>query len=482
MSRIGKQPVTIPQGVEVAIDGSVVRVKGPKGELVQGFEDQYVTITQADGTLTAQLKEPTTPFLYNGEYGVITTLGGTLSMRARHYHPVLRRFMAQDPSGVAGGLNVFLNGRAFRQTIGLLAILCVHWRLGDLHGQNRLFELYIPQNAQGEVIQLSVTRVDGKLKVTEVARRSVGFKASGIVYHSKWDALYVTSAGRELTEFALLQRNSGRELSLEQRQRLPLSSGYTSLDRSGKYFLTVSYANGDIGVFAAGQNGVNPAPVCSISVPNKEAHCILPSLDNRFVYIPCVKLNNAIFQFEFDSASGSLSRMKPFEYRPPALFGPRHLAYHPTKPLAYFSNEQQLGVSVYSIAENGQLQDVQHAVTLPRREPYKSGKRGLHASDIVLSPDGKRLFVAVRDFVADEDSVFVFATDPDGRLRLLQRSRVGNIPWKLGVDASGKYLFVCEAGSKQLSIYAVSKTGKLETKASYRLQSAARDFALVEVE
>jgi large subunit ribosomal protein L6 len=33
MSRIGKQPITIPNGVEVTIDGSHVTVKGPRGTL-----------------------------------------------------------------------------------------------------------------------------------------------------------------------------------------------------------------------------------------------------------------------------------------------------------------------------------------------------------------------------------------------------------------------------------------------------------------
>jgi len=33
MSRIGKQPIAVPSGVEVTIDGTNVRVKGPKGEL-----------------------------------------------------------------------------------------------------------------------------------------------------------------------------------------------------------------------------------------------------------------------------------------------------------------------------------------------------------------------------------------------------------------------------------------------------------------
>ncbi len=37
MSRIGRMPVVIPAGVEVQIEGSQVRVKGPKGELQRTF-------------------------------------------------------------------------------------------------------------------------------------------------------------------------------------------------------------------------------------------------------------------------------------------------------------------------------------------------------------------------------------------------------------------------------------------------------------
>jgi large subunit ribosomal protein L6 len=33
MSRIGRKPITVPNGVDIAIDGSTVTVKGPKGQL-----------------------------------------------------------------------------------------------------------------------------------------------------------------------------------------------------------------------------------------------------------------------------------------------------------------------------------------------------------------------------------------------------------------------------------------------------------------
>lgn len=39
MSRIGKLPIAIPQGVKVSVQGRTVTVEGPKGKLTQGFND-----------------------------------------------------------------------------------------------------------------------------------------------------------------------------------------------------------------------------------------------------------------------------------------------------------------------------------------------------------------------------------------------------------------------------------------------------------
>ncbi len=50
MSRIGKEPIPVPSGVEVKIEGSSVTVKGPKGELQQTF-DKDMTIALADDAI-----------------------------------------------------------------------------------------------------------------------------------------------------------------------------------------------------------------------------------------------------------------------------------------------------------------------------------------------------------------------------------------------------------------------------------------------
>jgi large subunit ribosomal protein L6 len=53
MSRIGKLPIPVPSGVEVALDGRTIRVTGPKGELTHTVVEP-ITVEQEDGTLLVQ--------------------------------------------------------------------------------------------------------------------------------------------------------------------------------------------------------------------------------------------------------------------------------------------------------------------------------------------------------------------------------------------------------------------------------------------
>jgi large subunit ribosomal protein L6 len=82
MSRIGKQPIPVPQGVNVAIAGEVVTVKGPKGQLqvntlpgvTAAVEDGNLNITRADD-------EPQT----------------------RSFHGLVRALLANAATGVSEG-------------------------------------------------------------------------------------------------------------------------------------------------------------------------------------------------------------------------------------------------------------------------------------------------------------------------------------------------------------------------------------------
>ncbi|KAF9660089.1 50S ribosomal protein L6 [Tenacibaculum sp. ZH5_bin.1] len=53
MSRIGKNPIALPQGVEVKVDGNVVTVKGKLGELTQEIKSD-ITVKVEDGAITLE--------------------------------------------------------------------------------------------------------------------------------------------------------------------------------------------------------------------------------------------------------------------------------------------------------------------------------------------------------------------------------------------------------------------------------------------
>ena len=51
MSRIGKQPVPVPSGVDVSIDGQKLSVKGPKGALELAIAEPIVLSRDEDGAI-----------------------------------------------------------------------------------------------------------------------------------------------------------------------------------------------------------------------------------------------------------------------------------------------------------------------------------------------------------------------------------------------------------------------------------------------
>jgi large subunit ribosomal protein L6 len=53
MSRIGKQPIKIPAGVEVTIEGNLVQIKGPKGSLSRELAEQVKAVYR-DGELIVE--------------------------------------------------------------------------------------------------------------------------------------------------------------------------------------------------------------------------------------------------------------------------------------------------------------------------------------------------------------------------------------------------------------------------------------------
>jgi len=56
MSRIGRRPIPIPEGVKVTVEPERVIVEGPQGRLEQPYDPQYVSVAVEDGLIRVSRK------------------------------------------------------------------------------------------------------------------------------------------------------------------------------------------------------------------------------------------------------------------------------------------------------------------------------------------------------------------------------------------------------------------------------------------
>jgi len=71
MSRIGRAPIQVPAGVEVKINGNVIEVKGPKGQLSREFHPQ-MKVELADGSIV--VTRPSDEKQHRSLHGLTRTL------------------------------------------------------------------------------------------------------------------------------------------------------------------------------------------------------------------------------------------------------------------------------------------------------------------------------------------------------------------------------------------------------------------------
>jgi len=96
MSRIGKMPIAIPDGVTVSLDGSNVAIKGPKGELSRtlhsemsvAVDDGQIVVTRpSDEKRHRALHGLTRSLLNNMVGGVHAGFSKTLEIHGVGYRP-----------------------------------------------------------------------------------------------------------------------------------------------------------------------------------------------------------------------------------------------------------------------------------------------------------------------------------------------------------------------------------------------------------
>ena len=321
--------------------------------------------------------------------------------------------------------------------------------------------IYAVSIGEEKAVVVKFHEKDGKAILDVVQSEPLGAPAGSITHHPDHNLLYIGAKNGRGFVYAV-----NDDEKIEKVREMPFKSGYCflSLDRSGRYLLGSSYESGNLDVYRLDAEGLPEKLVDSRNEKKTMAHSVGVSSDNRSVYVPYVKKENALYQYRFDPETGKLSSGAPANIEIPDAVGPRHLAFHPTKPYVYFSNEQQLGVSAFKIGPKGGLQRLQICAAL-ETPPAE----GMAASDIAITPDGRFLYVPVRGFGKPLNAVFGYAIGEGGRLKSLGMTATDSIPWALGMSPHGDHLFVTSSRQGSLAAYAIDNKGGLKKEASVKI-------------
>jgi len=108
MSRIGKAPISIPEKVEVIINGTTVTVKGPKGELTQEIEEGFVCKVENN---EFSIERPSELKDHKAKHGLYRSLINNMIFGVSEGYTTVQEF-------VGVGYRVAVNGQNLEMALG----------------------------------------------------------------------------------------------------------------------------------------------------------------------------------------------------------------------------------------------------------------------------------------------------------------------------------------------------------------------------
>ena len=329
-----------------------------------------------------------------------------------------------------------------------------------------------------------IVRMDGRSgKLQRIGSVNAGANPSFVTIHPNGRVLYAVSevekysgkASGGVSSFAITSDTG----ALTKRNEQPSEGGlpcYLSVDRSGRLVLVANYGGGNVALLPIQANGALAKATNVVqhkgTGPNAErqeaphAHCIVPDPSNRFVLAADLGVDR-VFVYRLDVEGKTLRHVDGGDAVMRAGAGPRHFAFHPTRPLVFVVNElDSTVVTLRFDAERGKLSPLSTISTIP------AGWTGAnYPADIHVASSGRTLYVSNRG----HNSIAVFSiASATGALSLEQVvSTEGDWPRNFSLDPTGRWLLVANQRSNSIVVFERDqKSGRLKlTRSSLALPS-----------
>ena len=215
---------------------------------------------------------------------------------------------------------------------------------------------------------------------------------------------------------------------------------FISITPDEDFLLLANYGGGSIAVVRLDVNGL-PSEVTDTIVFREEGirsargHMAKVGPNGK-VYISCLALDKVMI-LDLNKTTGKLTQTGYGSLAEGA--GPRHFEFSKDGSKMFVINELGSTMTVFDIASDGSLREIQTISTLPE------GWTGQNScADVHLSKDGNYLYGSNRG----HNSIVTYKVATDGKLSLVGHTPSGgNHPRNFTLDPSGKYLLVANTNA-----------------------------------
>ena len=239
---------------------------------------------------------------------------------------------------------------------------------------------------------------------------------------------------------------------------------HVSIDNSGNFVMAANYVGGSVVLYPIAEDGaVTESSSYRQHTGGSEhprqdaphAHQIIQYPGKDWVF--AVDLGaNKVYEYKLDTLSMTLDPVAEHSIIPEQS-GPRHMAFHPTKPIAYLLHELVGRVEVFPLSEESRFERSTQVITTMAEDATGFA----HSAAVKIHPNGKFLYATNR---GELNEIVAYSIAEDGTLSPVGRtSTQGETPRDFVIDPSGQFLLAANQDTGTVVTFRINQqTGALE--------------------
>ena len=335
--------------------------------------------------------------------------------------------------------------------------------LFSVNGFSQHYYLFVGTYTSGKsegIYVYDFNAANGSAKKISVAKSS---NPSYLAIAAGGKYLYAVNEGGEqghVSSFSF-NKKSGRLTFINEEESGGADPCFIAVNNTRKWAVVANYSGGSLAALPIKNDGAieHTAQIIqhvgkgtdTVRQEKAHVHSTFFSPDEKYIFSADLGMDHLMIYRFNKNATQPLTDAKDSVIEIAPGSGPRHLAFHPAKPIVYVIEELSGTIDSYTY-NNGVLKHKQRISSEPTDFKGSSG-----SADIHITPNGKFLYATNR---GDANSIAVYSiNNANGKLNAKGfQSVLGKHPRNFIIDPSGHFLLIANRDTDNVVVFKINQT------------------------